>query len=97
MWLCSGTYSRVTGISRFARQEGVMSYLLFWTAFLELLRLRVIASRSTPSFPAAIPVQIGVNGADDDVTACLLPPFLAHLKNHVGEFRLGGVLIGQER
>src|ERR1035437_4167334 len=32
MWLCSGTYSRVTGISRFARQEGVMSYLLFWTA-----------------------------------------------------------------
>src|ERR1017187_3071501 len=32
MWLCSGTYSRVTGISRFARQAGVMSYLLFWTA-----------------------------------------------------------------
>ena len=34
MWLCSGTYSRVAGISRFARQAGVMSYLLFWTAMI---------------------------------------------------------------
>jgi len=32
MWLCSGTYYRVAGISRFARQAGVMTYLLFWTA-----------------------------------------------------------------
>lgn len=64
--------------------------------FLQLFRLGMIAARSATTFLTAVPVHVGVDSADYDVAASLLPSLLAHPQHHAREVLLGGGFIGQE-